>query len=42
MTFGWMENGRYQNGPGQQVVNLAQNLYNPVSLTEPLLTQTLR
>lgn len=41
MTFGWMENGRYQNGPGQQVYNLAQNLYNPVILPEPLLTQTL-
>ena len=41
MTFGWMENGRYQNGPGQQVINVAQNLYNPVSIAEPLLTQTL-
>ena len=38
---GLMENKRYQNGPGQQVVNLPQNLYVPVALPEPLLTQPL-
>lgn len=41
LSFGWMENQRYQNGPGQQVVNLAQNLYDPIVLAEPLLTATL-
>jgi iron complex outermembrane receptor protein len=41
LMFGYMENKRYQNGPGQQVVNLAQNLYDPIVLAEPLLTQNL-
>src|SRR5258708_29627160 len=36
-----MENRRYQNNPSQQVVNLPQNLYNPVVLDEPLLTASL-
>ena len=36
-----MENQRYQNGPSQQVVNIAQNLYNPRVLAEPLLTANL-
>lgn len=41
LTLGAMRNKRYQNGPSQQVINLAQNLYDPVVLAEPLLTQTL-
>lgn len=41
LSFGAMENLRYQNGPSQQVVNLAQNLYNPIDLPEPLLTANL-
>jgi iron complex outermembrane recepter protein len=40
-TFGFMENKRYQNGPGQQAVNLPQNLYDPIVLAEPILTQPL-
>jgi iron complex outermembrane recepter protein len=40
-TFGYMENKRYQNGPSQQGVNLPQNLYDPVVLAEPILTQPL-
>jgi iron complex outermembrane receptor protein len=38
---GYMRNKRYQNGPSQQVVNIPQNLYNPVVLPEPLLTANL-
>ncbi len=41
LTMGGMKNHRYQNGPSQQVVNIPQNLYNPVELAEPLLTQTI-
>src|SRR5262245_29965323 len=41
LTFGYMENRRHQNGPSQQVVNLPQNLYDPVVLAEPILTQPL-
>lgn len=41
VTAGWMQNKRYQNGPGQQNINLAQNLYNPIVLAEPLLTANL-
>jgi iron complex outermembrane receptor protein len=41
IMLGFMRNKRYQNGPSQQVVNLPQNLYNPVVLNEPLLTATL-
>jgi iron complex outermembrane receptor protein len=41
VMFGYMRNKRYQNGPSQQVVNIPQNLYNPVELAEPLLTQAL-
>ncbi len=38
LTFGFMENQRYQNGPNQQVFNLPQNLYNPHALAEPVVT----
>ena len=38
MTFGFMENQRYQNGPSQQVFNIPQNLYNPRVLLEPRVT----
>jgi iron complex outermembrane receptor protein len=41
VMLGYMINKRYQNGPSQQVVNLPQNLYNPVELAEPLLTANL-
>ena len=38
VTLGFMENQRFQNGPSQQVFNLAQNLYNPRVLAEPVVT----
>jgi len=41
IMLGFMRNKRYQNGPSQQVVNIPQNLYNPVVLPEPLLTAKL-
>ena len=41
LTMGGMKNHRYQNGPSQQVVNIPQNLYNPVELPEPLLTAAI-
>jgi iron complex outermembrane receptor protein len=41
ISAGFMQNRRYQSGPGQQVVNLPQNLYDPVALPEPPLTAHL-
>ena len=41
ITAGYTQNKRYQNGPSQQNVNIAQNLYNPRELPEPLLTANL-
>ena len=41
VTAGFMENQRYQNGPSQQVFNIAQNLYNPRVLPESFLTANL-
>ena len=38
MTFGFMENQRFQNGPSQQVFNIAQNLYDPRVLAAPVVT----
>src|SRR5258706_5651116 len=41
ITFGGMKNHRYQNGPSQQVVNIPQNLYNPVEVADPILTSVI-
>lgn len=41
LTLGYMRNDRSQNGIGAQVFRLPQNLYNPVTIAEPVLTQAL-
>jgi iron complex outermembrane receptor protein len=38
LTFGLMSNDRWQNNPSVQTVNLQQNLFDPVTLTEPIRT----
>ena len=41
LTFGYMHNDRFQNGIGAQVFRVPQNLYNPVAIPQPVLTQAL-
>jgi iron complex outermembrane receptor protein len=41
VSFGYMRNDRSQNGIGAQVFRVPQNLYNPVVIAEPVLTQAL-
>lgn len=43
LTFGVMKNERYQNGGGNQTIDIpgGQNLYNPRPIPAPVLTQAL-
>ncbi len=41
LTFGYTRNDRFQNGIGAQVFRVPQNLYNPVAIPQPVLTQAL-